>query len=215
MTSNSEHIVKTFFWKLTVGGSHLLKEMFDFAFCFCALILLIPFFILISIIILIDSRGKVIFKQTRIGKNCKPFVMYKFRSMAFDAEKNKPLETDQDKVTFKMKNDPRTTRFGRFIRRFSIDELPQLWNVLNGDMSLVGPRPPLADEVKKYSDEDMKRLQIKPGITCLWQVSGRSNIPFKKQVELDKQYIDSKSILLDIVILLKTIPAVLIGKGAY
>jgi lipopolysaccharide/colanic/teichoic acid biosynthesis glycosyltransferase len=121
----------------------------------------------------------------------------------------------EDNVTFKMKNDPRVTRVGRFIRRYSIDELPQLFNVVKGEMSLVGPRPPVPEEVEKYSQEDSGRLLVKPGITCLWQISGRSELTFKQQVELDKQYIDSQSILLDIKILLKTIPAVLTGKGAY
>ena len=124
-------------------------------------------------------------------------------------------KTFEDNVTFKMKKDPRVTRVGRFIRRYSIDELPQLFNVVKGEMSLVGPRPPVPEEVEKYSQEDIGRLLVKPGITCLWQISGRSELTFKQQVELDKQYIDSQSILLDIKILLKTIPAVLTGKGAY
>jgi lipopolysaccharide/colanic/teichoic acid biosynthesis glycosyltransferase len=121
----------------------------------------------------------------------------------------------KDGVIFKMKKDPRITKIGRFIRKFSIDELPQLLNVLKGDMSLVGPRPPLPEEVNKYSLEDRKRLHIKPGITCIWQVSGRSDIPFNRQVELDKQYISSQSFWKDLLILLKTIPAVITGKGAY
>jgi len=115
----------------------------------------------------------------------------------------------------KMKNDPRITRFGRFLRKFSIDELPQLFNVLVGDMSLVGPRPPLPEEVKKYTLEDRKRLNVRPGITCIWQTSGRSDTSFQRQVELDKEYIASKGLLQDLWILIKTIPAVFIGRGAY
>jgi lipopolysaccharide/colanic/teichoic acid biosynthesis glycosyltransferase len=118
-------------------------------------------------------------------------------------------------VLFKMKHDPRVTRVGRFIRKASIDELPQLWNVLVGDMSLVGPRPPVPSEVDQYSLSDRRRLDVVPGITCIWQVSGRSDIPFPEQVELDVQYIDSQSLLTDLKILLNTIPAVLLGKGAY
>jgi len=139
--------------------------------------------------------------------------------MVIGADKMKDDLLEQNEsdggVIFKMKRDPRITRSGRIIRRFSIDELPQLINVIKGDMSLVGPRPPVPREVAEYTLEDRKRLHIKPGITCIWQVSGRSDIPFDKQVELDKQYIRSQSIFTDIIILLKTIPAVLGGKGAY
>jgi lipopolysaccharide/colanic/teichoic acid biosynthesis glycosyltransferase len=168
---------------------------------------------------LLDSRGPIFFTQTRVGRKGGLFTLYKFRSMTVNADALKSgMIADnsfQDSVTFKMKNDPRITRVGRFIRRFSIDELPQLFNVVKGEMSLVGPRPPVPEEVEKYSPDDRKRLLVKPGITCLWQISGRSELPFKQQVELDKQYINSQSILLDIKILLKTIPAVLTGRGAY
>ena len=139
--------------------------------------------------------------------------------MVMNADKLKDeLKADNessDGVIFKMKKDPRITRTGKFIRRFSIDELPQLFNVLIGDMSLVGPRPPVPKEVNEYTLEDRKRLHVTPGITCIWQVTGRSDIPFKEQVELDKQYIKSRSLKNDIIILLKTIPAVITGKGAY
>jgi lipopolysaccharide/colanic/teichoic acid biosynthesis glycosyltransferase len=137
--------------------------------------------------------------------------------MNADKIKDQLLEENESKdgVIFKMKKDPRVTKVGRFIRRFSIDELPQLVNVLKGDMSLVGPRPPLPREVAEYNLEDRKRLHVTPGITCLWQVGGRSDIPFSEQVELDKQYIQSKSLWQDIKILIKTIPAVISGKGAY
>jgi lipopolysaccharide/colanic/teichoic acid biosynthesis glycosyltransferase len=145
--------------------------------------------------------------------------MWKFRSMYIDAEQRKAELDRQNEmaggVTFKMKRDPRITRVGRFIRKASIDELPQLWNVLKGDMSLVGPRPPVPKEVDKYSLADRRRLEVIPGITCIWQVSGRSDIPFPEQVKLDVEYIESQSLWTDVVILLKTIPAVFLGRGAY
>jgi exopolysaccharide biosynthesis polyprenyl glycosylphosphotransferase len=197
----------------------LIKRIFDFAISLFLISLFLPIFFLTTFAILLDSRGPIFFRQTRVGKNGRKFTLYKFRSMILNAESLKKGIIDgksfEDNVTFKMKNDPRVTRVGRFIRRYSIDELPQLFNVVKGEMSLVGPRPPVPEEVEKYSQEDSGRLLVKPGITCLWQISGRSELTFKQQVELDKQYIDSQSILLDIKILLKTIPAVLTGKGAY
>jgi lipopolysaccharide/colanic/teichoic acid biosynthesis glycosyltransferase len=145
--------------------------------------------------------------------------MWKFRSMYIDAEARKARLIAANEmaggVLFKMKHDPRITRVGRFIRKASIDELPQLWNVLRGDMSLVGPRPALPSEVDEYSLRDRQRLEVIPGITCIWQVSGRSDIPFEEQVQLDIQYIESQSFWQDVMILLKTVPAVLLGRGAY
>jgi lipopolysaccharide/colanic/teichoic acid biosynthesis glycosyltransferase len=145
--------------------------------------------------------------------------MYKFRSMVINAEmlleKLKNQNESEAGVIFKMKKDPRITKIGSFIRKTSIDELPQLWNVLKGDMSLVGPRPAIPGEVAEYTLDDRRRLDAVPGITCIWQVSGRSNIDFKGQVRLDTQYIESRSFWYDIVLLLKTIPAVLFGNGAY
>jgi lipopolysaccharide/colanic/teichoic acid biosynthesis glycosyltransferase len=145
--------------------------------------------------------------------------MWKFRSMYIDADARLKEIMAQNEmsggVIFKMKNDPRIIPVGRFIRKASIDELPQLWNVLKGDMSLVGPRPALPSEVNQYSLQDRQRLEVIPGITCIWQVSGRSDIPFPQQVQLDVQYIQSQSLLLDIKLLLKTIPAVLLSRGAY
>ena len=139
--------------------------------------------------------------------------------MFIDADSRKDQILSQndssDGVIFKMKNDPRMTRVGRFIRKYSIDELPQLFNVLEGSMSLVGPRPPLPREVAQYTLDERKRLHIKPGITCIWQISGRSDIPFKQQVQLDEQYIKNHNFFKDIIILLKTVPAILTGKGAY
>ena len=211
--------LKIFLWELTVFSSSLMKRCFDIIISLVLLFFLLPIFIVTAIAIYIESPGPVFFKQTRVGKNGRHFDFYKFRSMVMNAEKLKDQilkeNESKDGVTFKMKKDPRITKIGAFIRKFSIDELPQLFNVIKGDMSLVGPRPPVPREVAEYTLNDRKRLHVMPGITCIWQVSGRSDIPFKEQVELDKQYIRSKSIWKDILILLKTIPAVLTGKGAY
>ncbi|WP_419647445.1 sugar transferase, partial [Victivallis vadensis] len=183
------------------------------------ILVLSPVFLVCAAVIRLESPGPVIFKQKRIGRDGRPFNFYKFRSMYIDAElrRQELLKANESKdgVIFKMQKDPRVTRFGRFIRKFSIDELPQLFNVVVGDMSLVGPRPPLPSEVAEYTLEDRKRLTVKPGITCIWQVSGRSDIPFRQQVALDKEYIMSRSLWRDLWILLKTVPAVLTGKGAY
>ena len=218
-TSRFNAISKAFFWDATVWFAYALKRMMDIFISLLSIILLSPLMIGVSIAIKMESKGPVIFKQTRVGKNGRHFLFYKFRSMRQDAEVKKQEILNQneskDGVIFKMKEDPRITRIGKFIRRYSIDELPQLFNVLEGSMSLVGPRPPLPDEVKEYTLEDRKRLHIKPGITCIWQVSGRSDIPFKQQVGLDEEYIKNRGFIRDIVILLKTIPAVLTGRGAY
>jgi len=210
---------KIAFWEITVMLSRFLKRAFDVVVSLVLLLLLSPLFIFTAVAIYLESPGVVFFKQVRVGKNGVFFDFFKFRSMVINAEqlKDKIIAENEsgDGVIFKMKKDPRITRVGAFIRKFSIDELPQLFNVFKGDMSLVGPRPPLPREVAEYTLNDRKRLHVTPGITCIWQVSGRSDIPFKEQVELDKQYIKSKSIWKDIVILIKTIPAVLTGKGAY
>jgi len=210
---------KLFLWQFTVNSSHFIKRVIDLVLSLFLLLLLILIFVMTALAIWIDSPGPIFFRQTRVGRKGRNFILYKFRSMVADAESMKEEMIADDSsprnVTFKMKNDPRITKMGRFIRRFSIDELPQLFNVLKGEMSLVGPRPPVPEEVEKYSPDDSKRLLVKPGMTCLWQISGRSELSFKDQVELDKQYINSQSILLDIKILLKTIPAVLTGRGAY
>ena len=163
--------------------------------------------------------GKVERGEIRVGQNGKHFQFYKFRSMRTLAESEKAQllaqNESKDGVIFKMKNDPRITRVGKFIRKYSIDELPQLINVLEGNMSLVGPRPPLPAEVQQYTLEDRKRLHIKPGLTCIWQISGRSDIPFKQQVNLDKEYIRNHNFFVDIWILIKTVYVVVTGKGAY
>jgi lipopolysaccharide/colanic/teichoic acid biosynthesis glycosyltransferase len=199
--------------------SYLLKRLLDTAVSALALIVLLPLFILTAIAIWVENPGPVFYTQIRVGLNGKHFRFYKFRSMVMNADNiKKELAASNESsagVIFKMKQDPRITKVGKIIRKFSIDELPQLINVLKGDMSLVGPRPPLPSEVAEYTLEERKRLHIIPGITCLWQVSGRSDIPFTDQVRLDMQYIQSASFLNDIILLLKTIPAVLTGRGAY
>ncbi len=206
-------------WNFTVKSTYCIKRFFDILGSLALLIALSPLLLMVVIWIKLDSPGPLIYRQIRVGLNGKHFNFYKFRSMYIDSEeRRKKLEEQNesaDGVIFKMKNDPRVTRCGRFIRRYSIDELPQIVNVLLGDMSLVGPRPPLPREVDLYSLDDRKRLQIQPGLTCTWQVSGRSDIPFKQQVLLDKEYIKSQSLWQDFVILLKTIPAVITGRGAY
>lgn len=183
--------------------------------------LLIPGLILMALIaiaIKLDSRGPVIYASERIGKDAEPFTMYKFRSMVTGAEAQKAdLEhlNEVEGPIFKVRDDPRVTRVGGFIRRLSLDELPQLFNVLIGNMSLVGPRPPLAEEVAQYEDWHMKRLTVIGGLTGLWQISGRSDLDFDELCNLDVEYIDNWSIGLDVRIILKTIPAALSAKGAY
>jgi exopolysaccharide biosynthesis polyprenyl glycosylphosphotransferase len=206
-------------WLSVIRGSYLAKRLIDIVAAIILLILLTPLFIIIMALIYHNSPGSVFYKQTRVGRWGKLFTMWKFRSMYIDADARlKEIMAENEMtggVIFKMKNDPRIIPVGRFIRKASIDELPQLWNVLKGDMSLVGPRPALPSEVNQYSLQDRQRLEVIPGITCIWQVSGRSDIPFPQQVQLDVQYIQSQSLLLDIKLLLKTIPAVLLSRGAY
>lgn len=206
-------------WKLTVQGARVGKRIFDIVVSLAVLIILSPLMMLVALLIVLEDRGRIIYRQVRVGKDGRHFYFYKFRSMidGADQQKERLLASNQsgDGVIFKMQSDPRVTRIGRFIRKYSIDELPQLFNVLAGDMSLVGPRPPLPGEVSLYTIEDRKRLHVLPGITCIWQVSGRSNIPFKQQVQLDKEYIRSQGLWQDLKILLKTIPAVFTGRGAY
>jgi exopolysaccharide biosynthesis polyprenyl glycosylphosphotransferase len=210
---------KLLVWQQTIRVTNQVKRVFDVVVSTVCLLLLSPLFLLTALCIYLENPGPVFYCQTRVGKDGKHFRFYKFRSMVVDAEKLKDdLAGDnqsEDGVIFKIKNDPRITKVGKFIRKFSIDELPQLFNVLQGSMSLVGPRPALPEEVVQYTLEQRKRLYALPGITCLWQVSGRSEIPFTGQVKLDVEYIKSTSLLTDISILLRTIPAVLAGKGAY
>jgi exopolysaccharide biosynthesis polyprenyl glycosylphosphotransferase len=195
------------------------KRVLDVVGAGCGLLALLPLFLPLALCIRLDSPGPVLFSQTRIGRRGRPFRCWKLRSMYIDAEERKAALLAGNEMaggtTFKMRRDPRITRVGRFIRKASIDELPQLWNVLVGDMSLVGPRPPVPMEVKQYTPRQRQRLAVKPGITCIWQVSGRSDIPFEDQVELDIEYISKRSLALDIRLLLSTVPAVLFARGAY
>ncbi len=211
---------KKYAWLLIVGGTRRIKRLVDFTAALCGAVALSPLFLAVALSIKLTDRGPVLFWQTRVGQYGREFPFPKFRSMVVNAEalKDKLLEQNQhggEGVTFKMKKDPRITWIGRIIRKLSIDELPQLWNVMIGDMSLVGPRPPVPREVALYTLSDRRRLDTIPGLTCIWQVSGRSDIPFDRQVELDVQYIQSQSLWLDVKLLFMTIPAVLLGKGAY
>ena len=193
------------------------KRFIDIAFSSLFLVTFSWVYLIIAALIKATSRGPVFFHQERVGMNGRRFTFLKFRSMVMDADRRKAeLQhlNEMDGPVFKIKNDPRVTRVGRFLRKFSLDELPQMWNVLCGDMSLVGPRPPLPSEVQQYESWARRRLSVRPGITCLWQVSGRNSINFNQWMELDLAYIDNWTLGLDMRILLKTIPAVLAGKGA-
>jgi exopolysaccharide biosynthesis WecB/TagA/CpsF family protein len=194
------------------------KRALDVLISATALAVFAPVFAAIAFAIRAEDRGPVFFRQTRIGRDGKPFAMRKFRSMSIDAEARLAAlasSSDRDATCFKMRIDPRVTRTGRFIRRFSLDELPQLMNVLDGSMSLVGPRPALPKEVITYCDRIRGRLGGKPGITCTWQVSGRAEIPFEEQVGMDLSYLANPSLRADIALLARTIPAVVSGRGAY
>jgi lipopolysaccharide/colanic/teichoic acid biosynthesis glycosyltransferase len=171
-----------------------------------------------ALAIKLTSPGPVLFRQVRVGKDGRDFVMYKFRTMYADAAARLAEVrhlNDYDDVLFKVRDDPRVTRVGRWLRRFSVDEVPQLINVLRGQMSLVGPRPPLPEEVAAYPADMRRRLAVRPGLTGLWQVSGRSDLPFEEAVKLDLRYVENWSFTLDLVILLRTLTAVLRASGAY
>jgi lipopolysaccharide/colanic/teichoic acid biosynthesis glycosyltransferase len=194
------------------------QRLLDLALTTVAMIVLAPLFAVISILIKLDTRGPVLFRQRRVGKDGIEFTCYKFRSMVVNAEDLKEQlvpHNDGGGLLFKLHNDPRVTRTGRWLRRLSLDELPQLYNVLIGQMSLVGPRPALPCEVAKYTDRHRRRLAVAPGLTGLWQVSGRSDLPFETGMDLDIYYVDNQSIVLYFVIIIQSVPAVLVGKGAY
>jgi lipopolysaccharide/colanic/teichoic acid biosynthesis glycosyltransferase len=211
---------KKYAWILVVAGAKFIKRFIDIVVSLFLLIALLPLFLVIVLLIKLTDGGPVFFVADRVGKWGKEFRFPKFRTMVMGAHaqrSNLRIQSDlgTNSVTFKMKKDPRVTWIGRILRKTSFDELPQLWCVLVGDMTLVGPRPPLPEEVALYHLEQRKRLDVVPGLTCIWQVSGRSEIPFPHQVKLDLQYIESQSLWLDLVILFKTIPAVIFGRGAY
>ncbi len=200
------------------GAVQTVQRVCDVLLCTLALLLLWPVFAVIALLIRADSPGPVLFKQSRVGKDGREFWFYKFRSMVSDAEALRHLlemQNERSGPVFKMKNDPRITRVGRVLRKFSLDELPQLINVLKGDMSLVGPRPALPKETDKYTARQRQRLLCLPGVTGLWQVSGRASLSFERSIELDLYYIERQSVGLYFRILLLTIPAVLRAEGAY
>lgn len=200
-------------------GFQCVKRIVDIVLSAVGLVCLIPVFIVVAILMKKEEpKGPIFFKQTRVGRNGKEFTMYKFRSMCVDAEEKLAellAENEIKGAMFKMKDDPRVTKIGKAIRRNSIDELPQLLNVLKGDMSLIGPRPPLPREVKEYSRYDLQRLLVKPGCSGLWQISGRNEMNFAEMVELDIQYIREQSLVNDIRIIWKTIKVMIFPNGAY
>ncbi|MEJ5364715.1 MAG: sugar transferase [Desulfosoma sp.] len=194
-----------------------IKRLIDIVVSLSMLLIWSPILCLVALAIKLDSRGPILFRQVRVGYNGRFFTMYKFRTMVENAEQLKQELMDLNELTgpvFKIRNDPRVTRVGRFLRKTSIDELPQLINVLKGEMSLVGPRPPIPSEVSQYNLEDRRRLSMRPGITGIWQVSGRNAVSFDQWMAMDKEYIDNWSLWLDLKLLIKTIPAVLTGEGA-
>ena len=205
-------------WVLLSEIQNRVKRAFDLLISISSLPFLFPIMLITAIAIKLDTPGPVFFKQIRVGKWGKTFYCYKFRSMIVDAEARKAelmIHNEADEVVFKMKHDPRVTRVGGIIRKFSIDELPQVINVIKGDMSLVGPRPPVPVEVEYYKFDQFRRLETVPGLTGLQQISGRSELSFKRWVELDVEYIKEQSLKKDIEIILKTIPTVITGRGAY
>lgn len=194
------------------------KRLLDIVGALVALVFFLPVIAVLAVLIKLESRGPVFYRSTRIGRGGRAFTFLKLRSMVKDADRRKhQLKhlNESDGPVFKMARDPRITRIGRFIRTSSLDELPQFFNVLLGDMSLVGPRPPIPEEVAQYEPWQLRRLDVRPGITCLWQISGRSRIGFQEWMRLDLEYIKHQSLALDLKILLRTIPAVLSREGAY
>jgi len=200
------------------GTKQVIKDAFDKVLGLSALALLLPVFIAVALAIRFSDSGPAFFRQTRVGKDGRGFTVYKFRTMVMDAEDRKAqltVSNDSDGVLFKMRKDPRITAVGGWLRRWSLDELPQLINVVRGDMSLVGPRPALPDEAARYGDYVRRRLVVKPGLTGLWQVNGRSDLSWEESVRLDLRYVENWSLVLDLQILWKTASAVMTGSGAY
>ncbi|MFA1545218.1 sugar transferase [Actinomadura chokoriensis] len=200
------------------GGRKILKGLFDRIAALAGLVALSPLLALVAILIKFSGDGPVMFRQTRVGRGGREFTVLKFRTMVQDAEARRVellAANDNDGVLFKIREDPRITRVGRWLRRYSLDELPQLFNVLRGEMSLVGPRPPLPEEVAQYGGDVYRRLVVKPGLTGLWQVSGRSDLSWEESVRLDLRYVDNWTLVLDLQIMWKTWSAVFRGSGAY
>jgi len=201
------------------GGRRLLKGVLDRTLAGVGLLLLLPVLLLIGLLVRADSPGPAIFRQHRVGQGGRGFTCYKFRSMRVTAEADRALLLDLNErsegLLFKIRDDPRITRVGRWLRKYSMDELPQLWNVFKGDMSAVGPRPPLRSEAEKYGFDVRRRLLVKPGLTGLWQISGRADLPWDEAVRLDLFYVENWSPALDLLVLWKTAFAVLRGHGAY
>lgn len=207
-------------WWLQTQTLPRAKRLTDIVLVVPVLLMSLPLLVLVALAIKLSDGGPILFWQQRVGQRGRLFAFPKFRSMVVDAEAVRERlaasnQHGEQGVTFKMRRDPRVTRIGRLIRRTSIDELPQLWCVLRGDMSLVGPRPPLVKEVERYTLADRQRLSAVPGLTCIWQVSGRSEVPFPEQVRMDVAYITRHSFWMDIRLLLVTLPAVIRGRGAY
>ena len=209
------------FWEVLADGNrsrvyHITKRLLDIVGAGVGIVLLSPIMLVTFLVLLVTARGKPLFFQTRIGECGRKFTLFKFRTMVVGAHKiQQSVKNEQDGPIFKNRRDPRITRIGTILRKFSIDEMPQLFNVLRGDMSLVGPRPPVEPEVRKYESWQLRRLAVKPGLTCLWQVSGRCEIGFTQWVRMDLWYIDRQSLLLDLILLAKTPWSVVTGRGAY
>jgi exopolysaccharide biosynthesis polyprenyl glycosylphosphotransferase len=205
--------------RVTDGWAYrIAKRGLDIALASAGLLLLLPLLPAIVALIKLDSPGPVLFRQKRVGWRGRPFTCFKFRSMSRDAESRKAALATQNEATgaaFKIRDDPRITAIGHFLRRSSLDEVPQLANVIRGEMSIVGPRPQIPSEVAMYAPWHRRRLDVKPGITCLWQVSGRSHIGFDEWMRLDVEYVQRRSLRLDLSILVRTLPAVIARKGAY
>ena len=196
----------------------VIKRVIDVVCSFVGVLVLSPLFVVIAIIIKFTSKGPVFFSQKRVGRDGKEFKMYKFRSMVVNAEELKEKLAAQNEMSgpmFKMKDDPRVTKVGKFIRKTSIDELPQLFNVLKGDMSLVGPRPSLPKEVAQFDEWMYRRLEVKPGLTCYWQVSGRNNIDFEDWMKLDVKYVEERNLWIDIKLIFKTVGVLFGDKNAH
>ncbi len=196
----------------------ILKRVFDLTAAILSIIFLSPLLLVLAFTVKVSSRGPIFFKQMRVGKGGKQFFMYKFRSMCCNAESLKDglkLANEADGPAFKIKRDPRITPLGFILRKYSLDELPQLWNIVRGEMSFVGPRPPLLEEVKQYKKWQAQRLSVTPGLTCIWQISGRNHIKFDDWMRMDIRYIRARSLWLDLVLILKSFSVVLKGTGAY